>query len=151
MSPRPMDEPCDADGEALDRSLIFRAGRERYGLPLARVREVAELVTEPRPLPAAPDWLAGVVTHQGRVEPVVRADRLLHGERGSAGRQLVFVQLDADRLALLVDQVEAIERVHAEGPPLADGRRRAWLRGRMLTLLRPASLWNAIQQRLAER
>ena len=150
MPPPATDEPGGGD-EAIDRSLIFRAGRERYGLPLARVREVAELVAEPLPLPAAPDWLAGVITHQGQVEPVVRADRLLHGERGDAGRQLVFVQLNADRLALLVDQVEAIERVHAEGPPLADGRRRAWLRGRMLTLLRPTSLWRVIQQRLAER
>jgi chemotaxis signal transduction protein len=131
----------------LAQTLVLRAGVEHFGLPLASVREVFDPSAEPIPIPAAPGWLIGMINHHGRVVPVVRLDRLLQVEAVDSGRQLVLVDLGEEPVAIQVDQIESIEEVRSEGPALR-GRRRAWLRGKLLTLLEPDGLQHTIHELL---
>lgn len=150
MSPTPTGEAGFSD-TVLDQTLVFRAGQERFGLPLKAIREVFEPSTDTIPIPGGPDWLAGMIQHHGRVIPVVRADLLLRAEPledEETGHQLILIDLGDEVVALLVDQILALEEVRSEGPLLSGGRRRAWLRGSLLTLLQPDGLATTLRERL---
>jgi len=135
----------------LGQTLVFRAGQERFGLPLKAILEVFEQGVEPIPVPGAPTWLAGMMHHHGRVIPVVHAGRLLRAapaEDDGPARQLMLADLGDEVIALLVDQIVALEEVRSEGPVLSGGRRRAWLRGTLLTLLQPTGLAATLRERV---
>jgi chemotaxis signal transduction protein len=144
-----METPSVAEQE---RSVIFRLGWERYGLPLTAVLEVLDSPAgELRPLPGAPAWVAGMLSHQGHVRPVVRTAALVSGEdrwsRAAAGHQVLLAELGGERLGLLVDQVEGVEIIRTAGPAREDGRRHAWHHGVLIILLDPAELARAIDAR----
>jgi chemotaxis signal transduction protein len=133
--------------------VIFKLGEARYGLPLAVVLEVLDapdraMVT----LPAAPDWVVGVLNHQGQVRPVLCAAALVGarqpGARGGP-RQVILVELGGEKLGLLVEQVEGLDTLRTAGPPREDGSRHAWTRGTLVNLLEPGELWRAVEERLA--
>ena len=100
------------------RHVLFRAGGERFALPLAAVREVVI----PRPpfarVPRAGAAVRGAMNLRGRVVAVVDLAALVGvgAEPLAAGRGQVLV-LDRDRraLGLLVAQVLGVELV-APGP-----------------------------------
>ena len=135
----------------LGQTLVFRAGQERFGLPLKTILEVFEQGVDPIPVPGAPAWRAGMIHHHGQVIPVIHAGRLLRAapaEDDGPARQLMLVDLGEEVIALQVDQIVALEEVRSEGPVLSGGRRRAWLRGTLLTLLLPGGLAAALRDRL---
>ncbi|HOX42089.1 MAG TPA: chemotaxis protein CheW [Myxococcota bacterium] len=133
------------------RSVIFRLGWERYGLPLAAVLEVLDSPAGAlRPLPGAPDWVAGVLSHQGHVRAVVRTAALVAGEdrwSQAATGQIILAELGGERLGLLVDQVEGVEVIRTAGPAREDGRRHAWHHGVLVILLDLGELARAIDTR----
>ena len=150
MNPTPRGESGFSDA-VLGQTLVFRAGQERFGLPLKAILEVFEQGVEPIPVPGGPDWLAGMIQHHGRVIPVVRAGPLLRAapmEGDGPSHQLMLVDLGEEVVALLVDQIVALEEVRSEGPLLSGGRRRAWLRGTLLTLLLPDGLAATLRERM---
>jgi chemotaxis-related protein WspB len=63
--------------------LVFTAGRERYALPAARVREIAP-VPELRPIPGAPPTVPGLLAWRGANLPVVDLSMLLTGSPAPA-------------------------------------------------------------------
>ncbi len=142
-----VDQPSSS-GQVLEQTLVFKVGAERFGLPLSSVIEVFEFSTGPVAVPGAPHWLAGIINHHSRVIPVVCMDRLLHVEPGTAGHQLMLVELKGESVALQVDQIESFEEIRSEGPSI-QGRRRAWFRGSLLTLLEPELLQQTIYDRLS--
>lgn len=141
--------PADTHGEAAGpertRILIFEVGSRRFGLVLAVVREVFELVDPPVPVPGAPPWVGGVINHHGEVVPYIRMDTFLEVPGGTNSR-VVLADLEPGVFALGVDQVASLESVHVEGPGY-QGRRRAWYRGTLLELLDPESLAGELMQR----
>ena len=106
--------------------MLFRAGGERFALPLEAVSEV---VTPEPPfvrVPRAPASVRGAMNLRGRVVAVVELSFLvgLDGERLPDGRGQVLV-LDRERhgLGFLVDGVLGVEPVPAlerpgAGPPV---------------------------------
>jgi len=132
-----------------ERTLVFRVGAERYGLPLVMVVEVFELASPLMPVPGAPDWIAGVINHHGQVVPVLRMSVFLEVGSTEAARQIILVDLSGESLGLAVDQIEALEEVRAEGP-VQKGRRRSWHRGALMELIDTDYIRSSIQHRLAE-
>ena len=59
--------------------LVFQAGEERFGLD---VSGIVEVVPAPvlRPVPSAPDYVAGLFDYHGAIVPVIDMSRLLAGE-----------------------------------------------------------------------
>lgn len=88
--------------------LAFRAGGERFAVPLERVREAAR----PRritPLPGAPSWWSGVALVRGEALGIVDVAAAA-GLRPSPSRPLplVVVLYGCDH-ALLVDAIDGVE------------------------------------------
>ncbi len=119
--------------------LAFRAGGERFAVPLDRVREAAR----PRritPLPGAPAWWSGVALVRGEALGIVDV-AVAVGLPASPTRPLplVIVLYGCDH-ALLVDSIDGVEPFPAgcvEPPPPGRGALRGVVaeEGGILSLL----------------
>jgi chemotaxis-related protein WspB len=58
--------------------VVFQAGAERFGLEVTCVREVLPLPAL-RPLPGAPEYVAGVFDYHGALVPAIDLSQLLAG------------------------------------------------------------------------
>ena len=72
--------------------LLFQAGEQRYALDASRIREVMPLVNI-RPVPFAPEGVAGVLDYRGAPAPVLDLSALLqHGHaRSCLSTRLIVV------------------------------------------------------------
>jgi chemotaxis-related protein WspB len=79
--------------------LQFRLGNERYAL---RATEVAEVLPRLplKPIPHAPDWVAGVFAYRGAVVPVIDLGALTFGTPAKArtSTRLVLVHYGVDQV-----------------------------------------------------
>lgn len=106
-----------ADGESGEQIeiVVIRLGREVYGVETDYVFDIRSLEHITR-VPRVPDWVAGVVNLRGRIISALDLQRYLGlppaengGEVESGARHLVVVGTPAMELALLVDEVLAVE------------------------------------------
>ncbi|HLM45323.1 MAG TPA: chemotaxis protein CheW [Myxococcaceae bacterium] len=131
------------------RHVIFRVEKERYGLPLAAVKEVVVPPERFTRVPRAPAAVAGVMNLRGRVVTVVELRQLLGLPDGSMppGR-VVLLERGRKDLGLLVTDVEGIEAVErvttAPGKAIAAVRGVARLKGLAVTVLDPEGLDSAV-------
>ena len=131
------------------RHVIFRVEKERYGLPLAAVKEVVVPPERFTRVPRAPAAVAGVMNLRGRVVTVVELRQLLGLPDGSTppGR-VVLLERGRKDLGLLVTDVEGIEAVErvttAPGKPIPAVRGVARLKGLAVTVLDPEGLDSAV-------
>jgi len=148
-NPDPAEPGDQSREEDRERTLVFRVGAERFGLPLVMVVEVFELSSPLMPVPGAPDWISGVINHHGQVLPVLDMGAFLDVGSTDAAEQIILVELSGESLGLAVGQIEALEEVRAEGPA-RQGRRRSWHRGALMELIDTDFIQGSIQRRLAE-
>jgi purine-binding chemotaxis protein CheW len=99
------------------RHVVFRIGSERYGLPLAAVREVVP----PAPMslvPCAPEVVRGIMNLRGRVVTVVDLGALLGlAVNGDAtGGKVVILERGKRDLGFLVGEVEGIHALEETTP-----------------------------------
>ena len=108
LAPQP--EAVDADDTRIsgDAFILVEVGGECYAL---RSDEVIELMVigEPRPMPGAPDWLAGLIERRGAPTLAIATRRLLGHGNETAGALALFVQHgELGAIALLVDRALGI-------------------------------------------
>ena len=102
--------------------LVFRLGKDEFGLPIDVVDEVGEVPPKIARLPKTPKFLEGVVNLRGDVLPVVDQRRRfdMPAAEGLERRRLVVVRTDRHRAGLIVDGVSDVLRVPkdaVEAPP----------------------------------
>jgi len=100
--------------------VVFRLGSEKYGIPLAYVRELGR-VPKATPVPRLPAFVAGVANLRGNVVALVDL-RTVVGAAASpgddpAGRRMMVVSVDGVAAGLLVDGVEGVVEVDGELDP----------------------------------
>ena len=97
--------------------LEVRVGDERFGLLLTQVEHVADL-GDVLPVPTRARAMRGVTSLRGRLIPLVHLGALLAGTEPPAerGRTLVVARLGSSRVALEVDDAEAVRREDTVGP-----------------------------------
>lgn len=80
--------------------LVFRIGTERYALQAIEVAEVLPRLPL-KPIPRAPDWVAGVFAYRGAVVPVIDLSALTFGQPAQArtSTRLVLVNYRPDQTA----------------------------------------------------
>jgi purine-binding chemotaxis protein CheW len=94
-----------AASDKAKRMLIFRVGKDRFGVPASLVREVVRLPRVSR-VPHAPASLIGLGNFRGAVLPVISFASLTDRKAQSEGR--VILLDTASPLALAVDEVMAL-------------------------------------------
>ncbi len=97
-----------------DRHVLFRAGGERFALPLESIREVVTPQPPFARVPRTSDAVRGVMNLRGRVVAVVDLATLVGlGPQPLAKGVGQVVVLDRDRraLGLLIEQVLGVERL----------------------------------------
>ena len=88
--------------------MVFRIGLERYGLPLAVVREVVP-PSVMSAVPRAPEAVRGIMNLRGRVVTVVDLASLLGIPGGAAdGGKILILDRGRRDLGLLVSTVDGI-------------------------------------------
>jgi purine-binding chemotaxis protein CheW len=106
-----------ATASHVGKYLTFFLGRESYGLPVLKVREIIRFVA-PTPMPQLPPHIKGVINLRGKVVPVIDL-RLKFGMEAVAGGDqvcIIVVQVaTADgslkSTGMIVDGVEEVAQV----------------------------------------
>jgi purine-binding chemotaxis protein CheW len=96
--------------------LTFALGRERYAIETTYIREVVRLA-DLTPVPAAPDFVAGVTNYRGQVLCVVDLRVVLAAPAGKLSdlSMLIVLGIDAVEFGVLADQAEEIRRIDLGG------------------------------------
>jgi len=130
----------NADAE---RALAFEVGGVAFALPLADVREVAE-IGELHAVPTLPREIVSVANHRGDALPVVSAPALLEVGDAGAAREVLVIGGRGDepgRMGLPVDRVLGLARApRSRRDPSGVAEERATLDGRELLVLDAARL-----------
>lgn len=108
--------------------LLVRAEGRSYGLPVARVLEVADagkVLEVPRALPA----VRGLTPLRGRLVPLIHLGAFLAGRAAPAepARTVVLVELRGRQVAFEVDDADAVVREQAM--PVPRGQSLPWASG----------------------
>ena len=114
-------EPKAATAQALaGKYLTFFLGRESYGLPVIKVREIIRFVG-PTHVPQMPEHVVGVINLRGKIIPVVNLRRKfgLSASETSERTCTVVVQIRSVAnatalIGLVVDGVEEVVQVSAQ-------------------------------------
>ncbi len=95
--------------------LVFSIGQQRYGVNVAKVREVIEPVTVTR-LPEAPPSVAGVFQLRDQVIPLVDLAVNLGVERSADAKDgvIIVMEFNSNRVGFRVDAVRYIHRVNVK-------------------------------------
>lgn len=93
----------------------FFMGKQEYALPIETVKEVIKYI-KPTKLPAAPDYLEGVINLRQRVTPIVKLARLINPNKADQGedRFIVVCHQDGLQVGLLVERIATMYRMPGE-------------------------------------
>ncbi len=123
--------------------VVFRVGREEYGLDIRDVREIIKMqqITE---IPNAPPFVEGVINLRGQITPVVDMRRRLGSGtelEQSRDTRIVIVETERSNVGIIVDSVVGVTHVprgDISPPPVGENefvRGVGKVDGRLLILL----------------
>ncbi|MFI3123753.1 MAG: chemotaxis protein CheW, partial [Methylococcales bacterium] len=96
-----------------EQMVVFRLGKEEFGVPIESVQEIVRVPEELTHIPRAPAFVEGVINLRGAVLPVVDQRRRLglpQIERSEQQRIMVFL-FDGVRTGFIVDSVAEVLKV----------------------------------------
>jgi len=111
-----------------EQVVIFRIGKEEFGVPIDSVQEIVRVPEELTQVPKAPPAVEGVINLRGTLLAVLDLRRRLGleaVERSDRQRIMVFL-IDGMRTGFIVDSVAEVLKVHKssiEPAPLLSGDR----------------------------
>jgi purine-binding chemotaxis protein CheW len=113
--------------------VTFRVGSQEFALNIFQVERILRY-TKPATLPKAPDYLEGVVPYAGGIVPVIDLRKRLNVEaRLREETRLMVLELEGQRVAVLVDQVLEVLRVDTRTitapPPMVRGLAAGYISG----------------------
>lgn len=105
--------------------VIFRVGPQQFALDIFQIERILRY-EPPATLPHAPAFLEGVIQYAGAVVPVVDLRKRMEVEAGvREDIRIMVVQLENQRVGLVVDQVLEVARVDSAAitapPPIVRG------------------------------
>ncbi len=152
------DSEQDGEGELSDEAqvVVFRLGREEFGVPIDSVQEIVRVPDELTRVPKAPDFVEGVINLRGTVLPVIDQRRrfgLDDSERSDRQRIMVYL-FNGARTGFIVDSVAEVMKIPfdaiEDAPTLSAEQARLIGRvanlqkqGRMVMMIDPARLLEA--------
>jgi len=146
------DETSDDD----EQVVVFRLGKEEFGVPIDSVQEIVRVPEELTHVPKAPPFVEGVINLRGAVLPVIDLRRRLGMpavERSDRQRVMVFL-IEGARTGFIVDSVAEVLMIHKSAiepaPHLSSDQAKLLARmanlekqKRMIQLIEPSNLIEA--------
>ena len=136
--------------------IIFKLGREEYGMDILRVQEIKRMMSITR-VPSTPSFIKGVINLRGSVLPVIDLRTrlgLLEGELLDAAR-IIVVLVNESTVGFIVDEVVEVTTIDTtlveSADALSTGLSTEYVSGiakadkRLFIMLNPDSIVN-IQQ-----
>lgn len=103
----------------------FSVGGVRYGINVAKVREVIQSALFPiTKVAQAHPYLDGVITLRGNTIPLVNLPRCMNHGQGTQCKSIIVTEINAYSIGFLVDEVLRIHRISwkdMESPPQVGG------------------------------
>ena len=95
--------------------VVFKIGKEDFGVPINQVREIVRLVPI-TPVPRAPQFIEGVVNLRGQILAVIDlAKRLnLASAPRSDKTRIIVVEVEDNTVGMIVDEVAEVLRLSTE-------------------------------------
>jgi purine-binding chemotaxis protein CheW len=129
--------------------VTFRVGPQEFALDISQVERILRY-EKPAALPKAPDFLEGVVRYGGAAIPVVDLRKRLELDAGVGDEtRLMVLNLDGQRIGMLVDQVREVMRVDSTTisapPPMVRGLAASYIAGIITEGERTVVLLNALR------
>lgn len=92
--------------------VVFRLGRETYGLDIATVREIITMQTITQ-VPRTMEYVEGVINLRGRVIPVFNLHSKFDLQAGDITRstRIVVVEVEGNTIGMIVDGVSEVLRI----------------------------------------
>ncbi|MBD3609873.1 MAG: chemotaxis protein CheW [Gammaproteobacteria bacterium] len=105
----------DTNNDDFDTQWVtFYLAEEKYGVPVAQVREVLRY-TEITPVPGAPDYVIGIINLRGNVVTVLdtRKRFALPPVDVTDSTRIVIIEVDEQVVGILVDSVSEVMRLNS--------------------------------------
>lgn len=139
-----------------EQVVVFRLGKEEFGVPITTVQEIVRVPDELTKVPMAPDFVEGIINLRGLVLPVIdqRCRLGLEGIERNEGQRIMVYSLGGSKVGFVVDAVSEVLKIlksHIEAAPKLS-RDQARIMGRvanlnedkrMILLIDPDSLLSA--------
>ena len=95
---------------AHEQFIIFRLGKQDYGIPIGAVAEIARPPEGITRLPKAPDFIDGVMNLRGSVVPIINLRRRfdLSATKYAASQRILILAVGGVTAGFLVDGVSEI-------------------------------------------
>ena len=136
--------------------IIFKLGREEYGMDILRVQEIKRMMSITR-VPSTPPFIKGVINLRGSVLPVIDLRTrlgLVEAELGDAARIIVIIANDTT-VGFIVDEVVEVTTINTQNievaHALSTGLSTEYISGiakadnRLFIMLNPDSIVNILQ------
>lgn len=110
-----------AEGDDEEQVVVFRLGKEEFGVPINSVQEIVRVAEQLTRVPKAPPCVEGVINLRGAVLAVMDLRRRLgleQIERSDQQRIMVFL-IDGARTGFIVDSVVEVLKIHQSSIELA--------------------------------
>lgn len=108
-------QPVQQESAANDGTrnmLVFRLGSERYGITVDVVQNIRPLAALTR-VPSVPDFYRGIVNLRGQIISVLDLRPFFGMSLETEATELIIVEANDLRIALLADHIEAVQPVPA--------------------------------------
>ncbi len=95
--------------------VVFRLGKETYGLDIESVREIITMQTITQ-VPRTLEYIEGVINLRGRVIPVYNIRRKfgLPEEEATRATRIVVVEVEGNTIGMIVDGVSEVLRISGD-------------------------------------
>jgi purine-binding chemotaxis protein CheW len=141
-----------------EQFIIFRLGKQDYGIPITAVAEIARLPEDITRLPKAPDFVDGVMNLRGSVVPIINLRRRfdLDFTEHAPSQRILILAVDGITAGFLVDGVSEIMKAPIDAirpaPEVSQEQMRLISRvvnleadGRLILLVDPSQLLDKIE------
>jgi purine-binding chemotaxis protein CheW len=97
-----------------EQVVVFRLGKEDYGVPIESVQEIVRVPEQLTHVPKAPAFVEGVINLRGAVLPVIDLRRRLglDSVARSEGQRVMVFLIKGTRTGFIVDSVAEVLKVH---------------------------------------
>jgi len=105
------------DNSTMTQLVTFRLGREHYGIPVGKVKEIIRPM-EACPIPGMAGPVEGVINLRGEIIPVLRIHFVLGSretkEDSSRRQRVIILESGEGRFGIVVDEVRDVVKIEDE-------------------------------------